>query len=534
MRTLAQTSKASQQTPSAKTALPARTHFGQRHEVKHDPSSMPKAGRSQNLVQDDRALGGASADLSHHDFSRIPAHWSPVRVFPKLAINTPGDALEIEADRIADQVIGMASTGVPAQVQRRCTACEDEADKKKPEDDAPYKSRLAKGEKDENLAALLGATTGGEPGKPELPIPKDERAVAKTDRRILCKERAPEAGGRNGASFAPTIVHHVLQSGGQPLEGRTRAFMERSFGHDFSRVRVHADQEASASAASIQANAYTVGQDIVFRAGRYDTASRDGQRLLAHELTHVVQQGSATAYAQRAHGTTATAGPFSVSRAIGQVQRSVATSVAEDGAPSQALNPCDWGLTYPESVDETCVAAKSGAIWKADPTNLKGHYSKQTRLLPSEVEVTGPAGNTTSANHCDQVGELKRLGDCPGKWYMLAAVVAHENVHAAHFGPALTGAVPNITADFNGITVPDVPAGKSAATALAELKALPGYTTAKGNLQSRWFTQVLALAAGDHSGPAAAAEHTIVDPVVTSICSHAKAKKWPACADCPP
>jgi hypothetical protein len=71
--------------------------------------------------------------------------------------------------------------------------------------------------------------------------------------------------------------------------------MESRFGHDFSRVRVHSDTRADESARTVQARAYTVGTDIVFRAGEYSPDSTDGQQLLAHELTHVIQQGATAA-----------------------------------------------------------------------------------------------------------------------------------------------------------------------------------------------------------------------------------------------
>lgn len=90
----------------------------------------------------------------------------------------------------------------------------------------------------------------------------------------------------------PPIVHEVLRSPGQPLDSNTRAFMEPRFGHDFSGVRVHTDERAAESAQTINAAAYTVGSDIVFRPGRYEPGSSAGRRLLAHELTHVVQQRS--------------------------------------------------------------------------------------------------------------------------------------------------------------------------------------------------------------------------------------------------
>lgn len=91
--------------------------------------------------------------------------------------------------------------------------------------------------------------------------------------------------------IAPPVVHEVLSSPGQQLDLETRAFFEPRFGHDFSRVRVHADARAAESAWAVNALAYTVGQDVVFGFGQYAPKSSAGGRLLAHELMHVVQQG---------------------------------------------------------------------------------------------------------------------------------------------------------------------------------------------------------------------------------------------------
>ncbi len=95
----------------------------------------------------------------------------------------------------------------------------------------------------------------------------------------------------------PPIVHEVLHSPGQPLDAQTRSFMEPRFGHDFSGVRVHTDVRAGESAQAVNALAYTVGQDVVFGAGHYPPHTNVGQRLVAHELTHVVQQSQITALA---------------------------------------------------------------------------------------------------------------------------------------------------------------------------------------------------------------------------------------------
>lgn len=93
--------------------------------------------------------------------------------------------------------------------------------------------------------------------------------------------------------MSPPSVPEVLRSSGQSLDAATRALMEPRFRHDFSRVRVHVDSGAAASAQEIDALAYTVGRDIVFASGRFAPHTASGQRLLAHELAHTIQQGEA-------------------------------------------------------------------------------------------------------------------------------------------------------------------------------------------------------------------------------------------------
>lgn len=89
----------------------------------------------------------------------------------------------------------------------------------------------------------------------------------------------------------PPIVHDVLRSTGQPLDANTRSFFESRFDHDFSHVRVHTDERAAESARAVNALAYTIGRNVVFDAGQFAPQTHTGRKLLAHELTHVVQQG---------------------------------------------------------------------------------------------------------------------------------------------------------------------------------------------------------------------------------------------------
>ncbi len=95
--------------------------------------------------------------------------------------------------------------------------------------------------------------------------------------------------GPAGIGTAPAIVHNVLASPGQPLDSSTRAFFEPRFGHDFGNVRVHIDARAGESARAVNSLAYTVGRDVVFASGQYAPAAPPGRKLLAHELSHVVQ-----------------------------------------------------------------------------------------------------------------------------------------------------------------------------------------------------------------------------------------------------
>src|SRR5205085_8993897 len=95
------------------------------------------------------------------------------------------------------------------------------------------------------------------------------------------------------ARAAPGPIHVALQRPGRPLEAPVKSAFEDRFGADFSAVRIHTDGPAALSARALQARAYTFGRDIVFAAGEYVPASQGGRRLIAHELTHVLQQGQA-------------------------------------------------------------------------------------------------------------------------------------------------------------------------------------------------------------------------------------------------
>jgi Domain of unknown function (DUF4157) len=128
-----------------------------------------------------------------------------------------------------------------------------------------------------------------------------------------------------GPQLAPPIVNEVLRSSGRPLEPGVRGEMEARFGHDFSRVRVHADARAAQSARAVDAVAYTVGRHVVFDTGRFTPVSLAGKSVLTHELAHVVQQGD----------TAASAGELPIGRSDDPAEREAERVVAERTAATR-------------------------------------------------------------------------------------------------------------------------------------------------------------------------------------------------------
>ena len=122
------------------------------------------------------------------------------------------------------------------------------------------------------------------------PNPKNSDANGYLQTKPLIQRRATNT--RSDVAGVPSSVHDVLRSPGKPLDQTTRDLMEPRFGHDFSGVKIHTDAKASESAHSVNALAYTVGNDIVLRSDQYNPQSNSGRKLLAHELAHTIQQGN--------------------------------------------------------------------------------------------------------------------------------------------------------------------------------------------------------------------------------------------------
>lgn len=191
-----------------------------------------------------------------------------------------------------------------------------------------------------------------------------------------------------------------------------------------------------------------------------------------------------------------------------------------------------YGLTWEESISVKIDARCDNGKWTAVLTGLTGNYSQQVRLLPGgQNEVAG----TDAKNFCDQARALDSLGNNAGKWYMLSAVQAHENVHLTRFIPGLIKAAPLIEPLFEALSVPTAK-NKTKAQAIAQIRALPAFAAAMKAGRNLWFATDSVLLAKDHDagGPTDQAERAIVDPVIKRICQTAKTNRWAACPVCPP
>lgn len=192
---------------------------------------------------------------------------------------------------------GSAGAGGPGVLQRRCT-CGAAAGPISGECEACHRDRQ------------LGLQRRLRIGRSDDPLEAEaDRAAA----MIMCDRRPDTAAGPRPGSLlsprpmagasaggeVPESVHQTLREAGEPLPDATRAFFEPRFGHDFGAVRVHRSGAAARSARSVDALAYTVGHKMVFDSGRFAPDTSHGRELLAHELTHVVQQGGGRPLAPR-------------------------------------------------------------------------------------------------------------------------------------------------------------------------------------------------------------------------------------------
>jgi hypothetical protein len=207
-----------------------------------------------------------------------------------------------------------------------------------------------------------------------------------------------ENAARDQSVDVPPIVHEVLRSSGQPLDPTTCAFMEPRFGHDFSQVRVHADSKAAESARAVNAQAYTMGHDIIFAKGFYSLGTSEQKILLAHELVHVVQQNKrftsdrihryGEPIPKVANPTVTTMRQFiDLVRRIELANPGLDALIIAEKIRKTKYHTTAWKKLLPSTESSTPVVA-GGGITQADVTTLSGEFT-----------VTLPQGGQSDPSH---------------------------------------------------------------------------------------------------------------------------------------
>ncbi|MEE8522543.1 MAG: DUF4157 domain-containing protein, partial [Thermoanaerobaculia bacterium] len=267
----------------------------------------------------------------------------------KLEVGEPDDQLEQEADRVADQVMRMpdsavapptaATSSASSTLQRMCTECEEEEQ---------IQRKCAKCEEEETV----------------------QRQEMDEEEELIQSKR--DGGGRTPA-VTPAVASDLARlrrGGGRPLGPSTRAFFEPRFGQDFSGVRVHTGDDAGALSQRLNARAFAVGNDVFFANGKYQPRRPSGLRLLAHELTHTVQQSGGRSLSESASPDPVAADPMTAGAPRAVRDRplpggSAATRGAGDATIRRMPAEPEPDGESPEPAEE--IEAPTIEEWEGDP-----------------------------------------------------------------------------------------------------------------------------------------------------------------------
>ena len=257
-------------------------------------------------------------------FSNATAEPAFFNIQPKLSVGEPGDKFEKEADSMADKVVQQLSESpvtAPPPAATIASAGSGALSSAGPGAKATGPGAKATGSATSSFTGLSTSSSADSaapsPVKATAPAPSVQAKCAECEKEEKLQKEEDDAGPQkihrkcaaceneerlqrqsadSGAATGLTGVAKSLQNfrgQGKALPAKVKAQMEQQFGKDFGGVRVHTDHEATRLNRKLRAHAFTHGKDIYFNEGKYNPDSKDGMHLLAHELTHTVQQGQA-------------------------------------------------------------------------------------------------------------------------------------------------------------------------------------------------------------------------------------------------
>lgn len=285
-----------------------KTMFAQRSKVK--PSRQVTSGTAIAMKKE----AGANAGM--------PLFLKSLPIQTKLTVNAPNDAYEQEADRVADQVIspsGAQSSVAQSFVQRKCEKCEQEEQlQRKPLTNLSIQRQTAEPQGLFDVGCFRSNFAGVYETKRDLMLNRigwrlihpgactecegklyidccehGDRECESSNAESTSVQQKSETSGQSQEPASSAGLETQLaskQDGGSPLPDSVKGLMESRMGYGFDRVRIHTDQDAVQMNRDLGAQAFTHGANIFFGAGKFNPSSTSGNHLLAHELTHVVQQ----------------------------------------------------------------------------------------------------------------------------------------------------------------------------------------------------------------------------------------------------
>jgi len=291
------------------------------------------------------------------------------------------DKYEHEADRVADKAVRMRNVDV---AQRQ------------PEND----------EEDETLQTKPHANQ-------IIPIMRRQEEPPEEEEELQAKSKAGVI-----PAVTPSLESRInsLKGGGQPLDSSTRAFFEPRFGHDFSHVRIHQGGQATDVSQSINARAFTLGNNVVFASGQYQPQSSQGKQLLGHELAHVVQQnGSAAPFPAGENSAL-------VSTAIQRKVNYISQVTGKEAKP--------FFLKFDKSVSKIASLIKG----QTGPVVADLHQALAIlKALRAKGKITlwNTSGGLQYASYHSGTGEI-RLHVVHGAKATASGTLVHEAIHALH------------------------------------------------------------------------------------------------------
>ncbi len=299
--------------------------------------------------------------------SKIPETKSPSRaianaiVQPKLNVSTPGDRYEVEADRAAAQVVAGISDNSPkvssqqktsgdvditrlqrheedeeaqTKIQKQCCEEEEEAQMKlqrqPEEEEEELQTKLQKQEEEEEELQAKIQRQAEEEEEEELQTKLQRQAEEEEEELIQAKNENDTRAHKQHTNGMVEQRINQRRGGGSPMTQNIQREMEGGFGNNFSNVRIHRDAEASKMSSAMNAQAFTTSNDIYFNEGKYKPDDNSGKSLLAHELSHVIQQNGKNGDISRKTSAGVTAGNIMVEDASGMDEKHISIQKQED------------------------------------------------------------------------------------------------------------------------------------------------------------------------------------------------------------